>query len=168
MTQQRPKRDVQAYLAAQDALPTDKQREGQRYQATAWRYVQQMVITFGIIILGIIVLLWLLGTVITAPCISNFYDEMPIYPNAELIENKASFWNWLGLGQLSVSYQIDAPFADVDAWYSEQLANQAAALETARLQGDSIPIWEGRYTLRVTNNDVIIEKESVCFTKLRQ
>lgn len=165
---QRHKADVQAYLAAQSALEDDKRKEKIRYAETASHYVQRLIATFVISVLMIPVLLWVFGTLITTPCINNFYNQMPIYADAEWESSTTNFWNWLGLGSVSEVYRSPSPATDVQQWYDDQLAAQEAAYIDAKKRGVDIPKWEATVTVRQDTDGVIIEKVSTCFMELRQ
>ena len=167
MSKRPTNQDAQAYLAAQAEHERSKEREQDRYAQSAGLYIQQIVITFGLSVIGIVILLWLLGTAFVMPCISNFYDDMPIYPDAEQIENNFHFYTWLGLGDLSATYAVsDVSVAEVEAWYQAVMAEQEALAERARLNGERLPVWEGAVKVRASDNGVMIETQSICFKNL--
>lgn len=162
------RRGVSAYLRAKAELEDIKAEEQQRFASSFWQSLQQYSLSITLMILAIPVLLWFFGTLMTAPCITNFYSQMPIYPDAELVDTSASFWNWFGLGSLSETYRSPSALADVQQWYAEQIAIQEEAWETGRRQGADIPKWEGTYTVQQRGDTVVIEKVSTCFIRLRQ
>ena len=101
--------------------------------------------------------------VISVPCISNFYNEMPVYPGAELTEQKSSPLNWIGAGELELTYRSPDESDTVEAWYRNTMIEAQRAASRAQVAGEPIPVtWNHFYRISTASEGTDITLEADC------
>lgn len=100
------------------------------------------------IVVAVIITVFACLIVISAPCVSNFYNKLPVYPGAELIEQKSSVLNWIALEDLEFSYHSTDDIEALDTWYQEMVDDVKSAAIRAQVADETIPVaWRHEYYL---------------------
>lgn len=121
------------------------------------------LVGFMFITLGMILSVILCLVSISAPCVSNFYNQMPIYPDAELIEQHSSTLNWIAIGNIEYVWGTTDDTETVTAWYQEYLANIEDGIRRARITDDPPPAtWQHQYDVISTTNGTEIRMMANC------
>ena len=116
-----------------------------------------------IIVVGIILMTFVCLVAVSAPCVSNFYNQMPQYPSAELTEQTSSTLNWIGIGELEYVWLSTDDSETVQAWFGENADAVINEARRARIAGEDIPpIWNHRYVITETNDGTEIRLEAQC------
>ncbi|GAB5494434.1 MAG: hypothetical protein Phog2KO_46490 [Phototrophicaceae bacterium] len=125
--------------------------------------ILRIITTLTLIIVGIFIMILLCLVGISAPCISNFYDEMPQYPSAEIVQQNTSTLNWVAIGLPEyVGYTADDSEV-VRAWF-EQNVNTIPEMSPVRITNDDIaPAWDHNYTIMPLIDGTEIRLEAKCF-----
>jgi len=112
---------------------------------------------------GLVILSVTLLAIINVPCVSNYYNQLPVYPDATLLEESRSRWIWLGFANSRVTYFTTNSYTTVADWFEVEVDEVRSEARRARLANDPVPrIWRGRYTLTSTADGVEIHLTSQC------
>lgn len=108
-------------------------------------------ITLVLIIIGIIIMMASCLVFISAPCVSNFYNQLPEYPGAELIEQRSSTLNWIAVGDLEFIYHTDDDAETVEDWFNQNVEQLYAEALRAQTTGETAPdTWDHYYILEAS------------------
>lgn len=119
--------------------------------------------TLALIIVGIITATFICLVAVSAPCVSNFYSEMPQYPSAILDEQTSSSLNWIGIGDLEYIWLTADDSETVRAWFDENADALQAEAGRARIAGEDIPAtWNHRYVISPLIDGTEIRLEAQC------
>lgn len=160
-------RNRNAYLEAQRQLEIDKQREAERRKINPRR----TIIGFILICMFVFACTTTTAVIAYSPCVSQFYDRMPIHPQAELVDDQGDFLTWVGLGDIGQTYYVAQDRDTVKTWYDETIRETRREAYFAERAGEPVPpVWDGTYTV-IPNEDGVgslVQKDSGCYYELRQ
>lgn len=106
------------------------------------------IITLSLIIIGTLILILSCMAFISLPCVSNFYNQLPEYPGADLIEQHNSTLNWIAIGELEFVYHTEDNLETVEAWFNQTVDAAHTEARHASISGEPIPVtWNHYYTL---------------------
>lgn len=101
-----------------------------------------------LIILGIFACLGIVMVGSFTPCIYNYYEYLPVYPDATQISQKGDVVNYFGMGELSSTWFVANDADTVREWYQTTITEAEYAKRRAIIDhGNSelAPWWEGEY-----------------------
>src|SRR5690606_24348600 len=118
--------------------------------------------TLSIIVVGIILMTFICLVTLNAPCVSNFYNQMPQYPSAELTTQTSSTLNWIGFVDLDYVKLTADDSEVVQAWFDEIADTVLPQTSRARVTGEDIPpTCNHRYTIlpRIDGTEIHLEAQ---------
>ena len=118
--------------------------------------ILRILSTLTLIVVGMFILILLCLVSISTPCVSNFYDEMPQYPSAEIVQENTSTLNWIAIGLPEYVWYTSDDSEVVRAWFAENV-------DTAQSENDIAPVWEHSYSLLPIIDGTEIRLEANCF-----
>ncbi|MEM9955919.1 MAG: hypothetical protein AAF846_30245, partial [Chloroflexota bacterium] len=102
---------------------------------------------------GVIVMVVTCLATLSVPCVNNFYNRLPVYPDATLSNTQASRFNYIGFGELQLTYSSPESLDTIQAWYQEIVDDVLNEARRAQILGeDAPPTWNHRYELSEANN----------------
>jgi hypothetical protein len=121
------------------------------------------LVGFALITVGIIVMVFVCMITLSVPCVSNFYNQLPVYPEAELISERSSTLNWIGIGDLEFDYRTGDDVPTVEAWYKTMVDDAIEAATYAQVSGEPIPeAWRHLYLISASDAGTDIRLISNC------
>ncbi|MEO1164682.1 MAG: hypothetical protein AAFV98_12910 [Chloroflexota bacterium] len=79
----------------------------------------QLIISIVVVTLVTLATILACMATINVPCLQTYYDELPIYPDATLVDETRSPLQWIGLAQPSHVWLTDNSIADSEGWVEE-------------------------------------------------
>ncbi|MEL6307390.1 MAG: hypothetical protein AAFR81_16530 [Chloroflexota bacterium] len=76
----------------------------------------QLIISIVVVTLVTLATILACMATINVPCLQTYYDELPIYPDATLVDETRSPLQWIGLAQPSHVWLTDNSIADSEGW----------------------------------------------------
>lgn len=101
---------------------------------------------------------------VSAPCTVNYYEFLPLYPDARVTEAHTSILNYLAVGDLSHTLLTTDDLATVEAWYHDNVevpANEAGRLRA--LNQEAPEVWQHDYRITETQDGVEIYLRGMCY-----
>ena len=106
----------------------------------------------------IIVMVLVCSVSVSVPCVNNFYNQLPEYPNATLVDSTASSTNYIGIGRLQLTYHTADDLADVESWYWRTVNGaKSEAIRARAANEDAPPVWQHSYLISQLDNSNIVE-----------
>ena len=112
----------------------------------------QIIISVVVVTLLTLMTVFACMAALNVPCLTTYYDELPIYAGATLIEETRSPLQWIGFAQPEHIWVTEDRISEVEGW--------AESIRRAVADGDLS--WNGEFDVETVDDSTEIRATVMC------